>query len=79
MTGARYGYDLKQADLHSFDDRLLTVAEAAQLLRMARGSVYHLVSQKRLPVVKISARCIRFSQRALLQWIECRSEKPLER
>lgn len=51
-------------------DRLLTVCEAADFLRLAPGTVFHLVSQKRLPVVRISSRCIRFSRNALLRWIE---------
>jgi len=52
-------------------DCLLTAAEAAQLLRLNNvGTVYHLVSQKRIPVVKLSARCIRFSRNALLKWLE---------
>jgi excisionase family DNA binding protein len=57
-------------------DCLLTAAEAAQLLRLKNvGTIYHLVSQKRIPVVKLSARCIRFSRNALLNWVESLSQK----
>jgi len=52
------------------DDRLLRVDEAATLLGLSVGGLYHLVSQRRVSVVRISSRCIRFSRRALLEWIE---------
>lgn len=48
---------------------LLTVTEAAQYLRLAKLSVYQLVSQKRIPVVRLSARCIRFRVSDLEEWI----------
>jgi len=51
-------------------DRLLTVPEAAKLLHLAPGTVFHLVSQKRVPVIRISSRCIRFSRKALLHWLD---------
>lgn len=51
-------------------DRLLTVHEAAQFLHLSCGTLYHLISQKRVPVIKISCRCVRFSRRALLLWLE---------
>jgi excisionase family DNA binding protein len=55
-------------------DRLLTVTEAAMFLRLAPGSLYHLISQRRIPVVRISARCVRFSRAALQEWIESLSQ-----
>jgi excisionase family DNA binding protein len=60
------------------EDRLLTVVEAAHFLSLAPGSVYHLISQRRIPVVRISARCVRFSRNALLKWLEGMSN-PLNR
>jgi excisionase family DNA binding protein len=48
---------------------LLTVQEVADLLGLSVGSVYHLISQKRVPVVKLSARCVRFDKSALDNWI----------
>jgi excisionase family DNA binding protein len=49
------------------DDRLWTVDEAAQFLGLSPGSVYHLISQRRVPVIRISSRCVRFSRKALLE------------
>ncbi len=51
-------------------DRLLTVVDAAKFLGLSVGGLYHLVSQHRVPVIKLSARCIRFSRNALLKWLE---------
>jgi excisionase family DNA binding protein len=52
------------------EDRLLRVDEAAKLLGLSVGGLYHLVSEKRVPVIKISSRCIRFSRAALLLWLD---------
>ena len=51
-------------------DCLPTVPEAARLVHLATGSLYHLVSEKRVPVIRISARCIRFSRTSLLLWLD---------
>ena len=52
------------------DDRLLTVPQAAEFLHLSAGTVYHLVGQRRLPVIRLSSRCIRFSLHALLIWLD---------
>jgi excisionase family DNA binding protein len=64
------GSQLKRKQLLD-EDCLLTAAEAAQLLNFKNvGTIYHLGQQKRIPVIKLSARCIRFSRKALLEWID---------
>jgi len=40
-----------------------------------RGRLYHVVSQGRIPVVRLSKRCIRFRYSDLLEWIETHTEK----
>lgn len=50
-------------------DGLLNIQELASWLGMSVGTLYHLVSQQRLPVVRISARCIRFRRREIEGWI----------
>jgi excisionase family DNA binding protein len=50
------------------EDRLLTIGEVAKLTGLAVGTLYHLVSQRRIPFVRISARCIRFRLSSILQW-----------
>jgi excisionase family DNA binding protein len=49
---------------------LLTIHEVSFLTGIAVGTLYHWVSEKRIPVVRISARCIRFDLTVLQKWIE---------
>jgi len=56
-------------------DRLLTVVEAARFLNLAPGTVYHLISQRRIPVIRFSSRCVRFQPQALMMWLESLTEK----
>jgi excisionase family DNA binding protein len=51
-------------------DRLLTIDEVAELTGLAIGTLYHFVSEKRIPVVRLSKRCIRFRQSDLAHWIQ---------
>jgi excisionase family DNA binding protein len=50
------------------EDRLLTIREVAELTGLRVSSLYHFVSEGRIPVVRLSQRCIRFRLSALLQW-----------
>ncbi len=58
-------------------ERLLTVTEVADLLRLSRGSVYHMVSQGRLPCIRLSARCLRFSREAIAQMLSEMTQEPI--
>jgi len=51
-------------------EKLLTVKEVAEQLGIARASVYHWLSQNRLPCVRLSARCVRFREKDLEALIE---------
>jgi excisionase family DNA binding protein len=53
--------------------QLLTVAEAAQLLRLAPKTLYSLVSQRRIPYRKAGRRLL-FLESELIEWI-----RPTER
>lgn len=57
------------------NDRLLRVDEAAELLGLSSGGLYHLVSERRITVVRISSRCIRFRRCALWEWVESLTQK----
>jgi excisionase family DNA binding protein len=63
-----------QSDAPEQNDYLLTVPEAAEFLQLSPGTIYHLISERRIPVIKISSRCVRFSRQAVLLWIEDLSE-----
>ena len=52
------------------EERLLTIKEVAELTGLEVGTLYHFVSQKRIPVVRLSKRCIRFRQSDLSAWIQ---------
>ena len=70
---------MKSGEVTEDADRLWTVTEAACFLGLARGSLYHLISERRVPVVRISSRCVRFSRRALIEWVQSRTEPVGER
>ena len=55
-------------------DRLLTIEETAAMTGLATGTLYHMVSEKRIPVVRISRRCLRFRLSDLLRWVGEHSE-----
>ncbi len=50
---------------------LLTVAEAAELLRVSKPTVYRLIRQQGLPVVKLMAD-IRLDPDDIAAWVESR-------
>jgi excisionase family DNA binding protein len=43
-------------------ERLLTIRELAERLRISVGTAYHWLSEGRLPCVRISSRCVRFRE-----------------
>jgi excisionase family DNA binding protein len=50
-------------------ERLLTIQEVSEWTGLAVGTLYHFVSQRRIPVVRLSKRCIRFRYSDLVLWI----------
>ena len=69
--------DLSASDqqMRSADGRiLLNVNEVAELLGLSVGCIYHLVSQKRIPAVKLSSRCVRFRRSDIEHWISSLSQ-----
>jgi excisionase family DNA binding protein len=59
-----------------YADRLLDVNEVAELLRLAPGSVYHKVSRKEIPCVRLSARCLRFRRSDIDAWVAAKVDAP---
>ena len=51
------------------EDYLLDVKEVAELLGLAPGSIYQLISQSRITVVRLAARCVRFRRSDIDRWI----------
>jgi len=52
------------------NERLLTVREVAEITGLAVVTLYHFVSEQRIPVVRLSKRRIRFRYSDLLNWIQ---------
>ena len=51
-------------------ENLLTVKEAAERLGINVGSLYHWLSQGRIPCVRFSARCVRFRESDLARLVD---------
>jgi excisionase family DNA binding protein len=60
------------------NDRLLTIQEVSELTRLAVGTLYRLSSERRIPTVHLSARCIRFRLSDLRRWIQEHAEEASE-
>jgi excisionase family DNA binding protein len=59
-----------QPGLIDTKSRLLTISDVAEMTGLTVGTLYHFVSQQRIPVVRLSKRCIRFRYSDLLDWIK---------
>jgi excisionase family DNA binding protein len=57
-------------------EELMDVTEAAKFLGISPGTLYHWVSQRRIPVVHFSMRCIRFRRSDIEKWIATRVIQP---
>lgn len=58
------------------NDLLMDVKAVSELTGLSVGTVYHWVSQKRIPVVRFSARCVRFRRSDIKAWIAQMVVKP---
>jgi len=52
------------------NERLLKIDEVSLLTGLTIGTLRHYCSQDRIPVVRLSKRCVRFRLSALLRWFE---------
>lgn len=58
----------------SKEQLLIDVHELSQLICVSSGTLYHWVSANRIPYVRLSARCLRFSPTAIREWLAQLSE-----
>lgn len=49
---------------------IMRIDEAAEFLGVSKGVLYHWVSEGRVPVIRISKRCIRFRRSQLEKWLD---------
>jgi len=54
----------------SENNPLMDIRAVASWTGLSVGTLYHLISEKRIPVVRISSRCVRFRQSDIEQWLE---------
>ena len=59
-----------EMDKSTRTEKLLNAREAAQYLGLALGTLYHMVSEQRIPVIHLSVRCIRFRQSQIDRWLD---------
>lgn len=52
---------------------LLTYAQAAQLIGIPINTLYALVSQRRIPHVRLGPRFVRFPKDQLLAWVQSKA------
>jgi excisionase family DNA binding protein len=57
--------------------KLMDVREVAEFLKLAPGTIYHLVSEGRLPCVRLSSRCLRFQEEAIRRYIDGLASEPV--
>ena len=55
---------------------LLTVTQAGALLGFGRSTVYELIKEGQIPVVRLGPRRVRVPRRELERWIADRTVKP---
>jgi excisionase family DNA binding protein len=48
---------------------LIDIRELSALTGISVGTLYHWVSERRIPCVKLSQRCLRFSLPAIREWL----------
>ena len=64
----------EQQIVESAPDRLWNVTETAQFLGVEPTSLYHMVSQGRVPCIRLSKRCLRFRKSDLEAWIATKKD-----
>lgn len=51
-------------------EKLLTIVELADRLGISPGTAYHWLSQRRLPCIRLSSRCVRFREADVEKMLE---------
>ena len=80
MNKLRMSQNIKRAStdarLDATEKLLIDIHELSELTGIAVGSLYHMSSanQRRIPCVRLSQRCLRFSLPVIREWIESLSE-----
>ena len=65
----RASYHIREGEKESAPDRLLTVQDICELLKVPRTYVYWLTHQKKIPYIKMQGH-LRFRRSHIDQWLE---------
>ena len=57
-------------------EKLIGVEDIALLVGVKKSTIYQWTHLNRIPVVRLSARCIKFSEAAIVAWLEEKSFVP---
>jgi excisionase family DNA binding protein len=60
------------------DNSLMDIMSVSVLTGLSVGTLYHWVSQQRIPVVRLSARCVRFRRSDIDAWISEKCVPPVD-
>jgi len=60
------------------EDKLLTLKELCTMLHMRPSGIYGLVHYRKIPVVKLSSRCLRFRLSDIQSWIAAKTVQPMQ-
>lgn len=65
------------------EKKYLTPEETAEMIGMAKQTIYKMVHQKKIPYYKVGGKLIRFEQGEIIDWLEGKKidevkEKPLK-
>jgi excisionase family DNA binding protein len=60
------------------DKLLLTIGEVSKLIGIKISTIYHWVSQGRIPCFRLSSRCLRFRYQDIEKWIEGFNQPSIE-
>ncbi|GAB6182813.1 helix-turn-helix transcriptional regulator [Thermodesulfovibrio hydrogeniphilus] len=52
------------------EKKLLTVDEVARMLSLSKQSIYQLVFYRKIPVIRLSKRALRFDPEAIERWLK---------
>jgi predicted DNA-binding transcriptional regulator AlpA len=57
---------------------LIDIHGLSRLTGISVGGLYHMVSERRIPCVKLSKRCLRFSLPAIREWLAAMGQPALD-
>lgn len=55
-------------------EKLMKVEEVGQMLGLPRTTIYNLICERRIPVIKISKKCVRFDPVVIRKWLADKSQ-----